>query len=181
MNGFDSYRVGERARIAGWVLTVAFLVLLGAFFRAQVIQHEKFQLKAETNRLRPISLTPPRGAIYDRKGRIIAENVPGYTVKLLAPSLDSLRAVLGRFQQVVKLDSADLADITRRYAAARYQPVVVFGDATFDMVSRLEEHRAILPGLVIRGRASGPSSARRGSSRSTTTRSGGARACATSR
>ncbi|HET7599485.1 MAG TPA: penicillin-binding protein 2 [Gemmatimonadales bacterium] len=149
MNGFDSYRVGERARIAGWVLSGAFLVLLGAFFRAQILQHEKFQLKAETNRLRPIPLTPPRGAIYDRKGRIIAENVPGYSVKLLAPSLDSLRAVLGRLQQVVDLDSAAMADVTRRYLAARYQPVVVFGDATFDMVSRLEEHRPMLPGLVI--------------------------------
>ena len=32
---------------------------------------------------------------------------------------------------------------------ARYQPVVVFGDADFETVARLEEHRAVLPGLVI--------------------------------
>ena len=57
MNGFDSYRVRERAEIARAVLIGVFLVLAGAFFRTQVIQHEKFQLRAETNRLRPISLT----------------------------------------------------------------------------------------------------------------------------
>ena len=77
MNGFDSYRVRERAEVARWILVAAFLVLSGAFFRTQVIQHDKFQLKAETNRLRPIPLTPPRGAILDRRGEIIAENVPG--------------------------------------------------------------------------------------------------------
>ena len=149
MTGFDSYRVRERADIARWVLVGAFLVLSGAFFRTQIIQHDKFQLKAETNRLRPISLTPPRGAILDRRGRIIAENVPGYSVKLLAPNRDSLRAVLTRVGQFVPLDTSDVTEILRRYAAARYQPVVVFGDATFETIARLEEHRAALPGLVI--------------------------------
>ena len=149
MNGFDSYRVRERADIARWILIAAFLVLSGAFFRTQVIQHDKFQLKAETNRLRPIALTPPRGAILDRRGQIIAENVPGYSVKLLAPNKDSLRAVLAQMGHFVPVDTSEIAEILRRFAEARYQPVVVFGDATFETVARLEEHRAVLPGLVV--------------------------------
>jgi penicillin-binding protein 2 len=149
VNGFDSYRVRERADVALWILIGAFLVLSGAFFRTQILQHDKFQLKAETNRLRPIPLTPPRGAIFDRHGEIIAENVPGYSVKLLAPNRDSLRAVLATVGHFVPLDTSDVTEIVRRYAAARYQPVVVFGDATFETVARLEEHRAVLPGLVI--------------------------------
>jgi penicillin-binding protein 2 len=149
MTGFDSARVRERADIARWGLVGAFLVLSGAFFRTQIIQHDKFQLKAETNRLRPIPLTPPRGAILDRRGRIIAENVPGYSVKLLAPNRDSLRAVLARVNQFVPIDTSDVTEILRRFTAARYQPVVVFGDATFETIARLEEHRAALPGLVI--------------------------------
>jgi len=138
MNGFDSYRVRERAEVARWILIGAFLVLSGAFFRTQIIQHDKFQLKAETNRLRPIPLTPPRGAILDRRGRIIAENVPGYSVKLLAPNRDSLRAVLARVGLFVPLDTSDTEEIVRRFAQARYQPVVVFGDATFETVARLD-------------------------------------------
>jgi penicillin-binding protein 2 len=149
MNGFDSYRVRERADIARWILVVAFLVLSGAFFRTQIIQHDKFQLKAETNRLRPIALTPPRGAILDRRGRIIAENVPGYSVKLLAPNKDSLLAVLARMGRFVPVDTSEITEILRRFAQARYQPVVVFGDATFETIARLEEHRAVLPGLVV--------------------------------
>lgn len=146
---FDSYRVRERAEIARLVLLGAFLVLIGAFFRTQVIQHEKFQLKAETNRLRPIQLTSPRGRILDRKGRVLAENVPGYSVKLLAQSTDSLRAVLARVARYVPLDSARVADIIQRYLVARYQSALVFGDASFDVIAKLEEHRSALPGLVI--------------------------------
>jgi penicillin-binding protein 2 len=149
VSGFDSYRVRERADVARLVLVGAFLLLSGAFFRTQIIQHDKFQLKAETNRLRPIALTPPRGAILDRRGRIIAENVPGYSVKLLASGKDSLLAVLARVGRYVPFDTSQTAEVLRRFAAARYQPVVVFGDATFETIARLEEHRAVLPGLVI--------------------------------
>jgi penicillin-binding protein 2 len=149
MNGFDSYQVLRRASAARWVLSFAFAVLIGAFFRTQVIQHDKYQLRAETNRLRAIPLEPPRGAILDWKGEIVAENLPGFAVKLLAPSTDSLRAVLHRVARVVPIDTGSLPDIERRWRAARYQPVVVIGDATFETVSRLEEHRAVLPGLII--------------------------------
>jgi penicillin-binding protein 2 len=146
---FDSYRMRERADIARLVFIGAFLVLAAAFFRTQVLQHEKFQLKAETNRLRPISLTSPRGSIFDRSGRVLAENVPGYSVKLLATSTDSLRAVLVRVGRYVPLDSARVSDIIDRYKQARYQPALVFGDASFDVIAKLEEHRSVLPGLVI--------------------------------
>jgi penicillin-binding protein 2 len=149
MNGFDSYRVRERADIARLVLVAAFVLLVGAFFRTQIIQHEKFQLRAETNRLRPIALTPPRGTIFDRNGNVIAENVPGYSVKVLAPSVDSLRAVIARIGRFVPIDTADVEEVVSRFLQARYQPAVVFGDATFETIARLEEHRAVLPGLVI--------------------------------
>jgi len=149
MNEFHSYRRAERAAMARWLFLGAFLVLIGAFFRTQVVQHERFRVRAEKNRLRLVPLTAPRGIIYDRNGGIIADNVPGYAIKLLAPSADSLRAVLARFRTVVPLDSAQLDGVMVRYRQAPYQPVVVLGDGTFETVSRLEEHRAVLPGLVI--------------------------------
>ena len=94
MKPFQPNELRLRAEAAQWIVIAAFLLLVTAFFRTQIIQHDKFQLKAETNRLRPISLTPPRGAILDRRGRIIAENVPGYSVKLLAPSRAPLSSSL---------------------------------------------------------------------------------------
>ena len=149
MNLLDPIELQKRVTAAYCVVSLAFLVLLGAFFRTQVLQHEKYQLKAESNRLRPVALPPPRGAIVDRHGAVIAENLPGYTVKLLAPNADSLRAALERLATVVPLDTAQMTDVVRRWRNARYQPVIVFGDATFETASRLEEHRALLPGLVL--------------------------------
>ncbi|MFL5403819.1 MAG: penicillin-binding transpeptidase domain-containing protein, partial [Gemmatimonadales bacterium] len=68
---------------------------------------------------------------------------------LLATSTDSLRAVLARVGRYVPLDGDRVSDIVDRYQQARYQPALVFGDASFDVIAKLEEHRAALPGLVI--------------------------------
>ena len=57
--------------------------------------------------------------------------------------------MLARVRLYVPLDTAQMTEIVHRYAQARYQPAVVFGDANFETVARLEERRAMLPGLVI--------------------------------
>ncbi len=144
-----SYRTRERATQFQWVLVLAFLALGGAFFRIQVLQVEQFRLRSESNRLRAVPLPAPRGTLLDRNGEVIADNVPGYSVRLLAPSEDSLRAVLGRLDQLVALDSGLVEQVVRRWQGARYQPALVFNSQSFETIARLEEHRPSLPGLVI--------------------------------
>ncbi len=149
MNEFHSARLSRRADAARWLLLALFAILAIAFFRVQIVEHERFQLRAQGNRLRAVPLASPRGAILDRNGRVIAENVPGYSVKLFAVSQDSLRSLLEVFQRIVPFDSSRVDEVLRRFAAAPFQPVVVLGDAPFEIVARLEERRALLPGLVI--------------------------------
>ncbi len=126
------------------------VVLVIAFFRAQVLEHGKYQLQSETNRLRPIPLPAPRGIITDRNGKILAENVPGYTVSLLPGDESALRETLERIAPVVKLDSAGIERVLQRYRRAPYVPALVVSDARFAIVSQLEEHRLLFPGLLIR-------------------------------
>jgi len=147
--GFAPHRLQQRAQSFRWVLVVAFLTLAGAFFRTQILQYDQYRLRSESNRLRAIPLAAPRGPLLDRNGLVLADNVPGYTVKLLAPSEDSLRAVLLRMGTLVDLDSTDIEVVVRRYRGARYQPALVFNSSSFEVISRLEEHRPSLPGLVI--------------------------------
>ncbi len=149
MNEFHPTRLRERAIRARWILGVAFLVLGGAFFRTQILQYDRYRLRAENNRLRAVPLQPARGTVFDRNGAVIAETVPGFSVALLASSTDSLRRVLERFRTVVPLDSSDVEAVIDRYLAARYQPATVLGNATREQVAELEEHRGVLPGLVI--------------------------------
>ena len=149
MSDFSPSALDQRADQARWVLRIAFFILIAAFFNAQILEHERFRLRSEDNRLRAVPLTPPRGPILDRFGRIIAENVPGYSVKLLAPDVAALREALARLSDVVPVDSADRAEAVRRFQVEPYLPTLVVRDATLEQVARLEERRVLFPGLVI--------------------------------
>jgi penicillin-binding protein 2 len=124
-------------------------VLLVAFFRVQILSSSRYQLASEQNRLRAVPLSAPRGLILDRNGVPLAENVPGYTVALLASSEDSLAAVVQRIATMVGLDLNELPAIVRRYRRSPYDPVPVLRNAPFETVSALEERRVLVPGLVI--------------------------------
>src|SRR3989442_5223636 len=95
------------------------------------------RLQSELNRLRPIPLPAPRGIIMDRNGRILAENVPGYTVSLLPGDEDSLRATLVRLAPFVKLDAAGIQRVILRDSRQPYLPLVVIRSSNTETLSAL--------------------------------------------
>ncbi|HJU65252.1 MAG TPA: penicillin-binding protein 2 [Gemmatimonadaceae bacterium] len=141
--------VARRATTATLVLTAIFGVLLVSFFRTQILQNSRYALQSEENRLREVPLAAPRGLIYDRNGQVIAESVPGYSVSILSPSADSLRASLQRLSGLIQLTSDQIESSVRRYRRAPNRPTVVLSDAPFDVISVLEERRVEFPGLII--------------------------------
>ena len=141
--------IARRARASSMAIMIGFVILVGAFFRTQVIQHRQYVMQSEENRLRPIPLPAPRGIIYDRKGEVIAENLPAYSVSLTAPNEDSLRSALGQLASTLQLERFQINAAIRRYRRAPTRPTVVLNDASIDIVSVLEEHRLDYPRLII--------------------------------
>ena len=149
MSAFHPHLLERRLRLTRTVVLGAAAALVLVFFRTQILDHSKYQLQSETNRLRPIPLPAPRGIITDRNGKILAENLTGYTVSLLPADEDSLRATLRRIAPIVKLDNLAVERLLIRYRRTPYLPVSVLPNATFEVVSALEERRLIFPGLLI--------------------------------
>lgn len=146
---FHPNDIARRTQLSSVALAAGFILLLGAFFRTQVLDHRSYVLQSEENRLRPIPLPAPRGIIYDRNGKIIAENLPAYSVSLIAPSEDSLRATLKVLQPTLQLTDNDISHAVRRFRRAPTRPTVVLPDASIDVISVLEEHRIDYPRLII--------------------------------
>jgi penicillin-binding protein 2 len=117
------------------------LVLVGAFFRLQVLHSSSYELRSERNRLRAITVPAPRGTMYDRNGRVIAENVPGYSVSLLPGREDTVRATLARLAPILGLDARDQQALMQKYEALPQRPLLVSDDASFRQVSSIEERR----------------------------------------
>ncbi len=146
---FHPNDVQRRARVASAIFAGAFFLLLASFFRTQVLQNARYALQSEENRLREVPLPAPRGIIFDRTGKVIAENLPGYAISLLARNEDSLRVTMKRIGELVSVSPEQVGNAVRRYRREPSRPTVLFGDAPFDLVSVLEERRVEFPGLII--------------------------------
>jgi penicillin-binding protein 2 len=106
-------------------------------------------LRAESNRLRPLPVPAARGTVFDRYGRVIADNVPGYAVSLLPAPRDDIVATLTSLRAFIPISDARMADLLGVRDAAPRQPLVVTMDAGFDAVSALEERRHQFPNVWV--------------------------------
>lgn len=146
---FHPNAVQGRARIASALLFFVFLFLAGSFFRTQVLQGARYILASETNRLREVPLPAPRGMILDRTGKVIAEDLPGYSISLLVRSEDSLRVMMRHIGEIVPVFPEQVNAAVRRFRREPTRPTLLFPDASFELVSILEERRVEFPGLII--------------------------------
>ena len=155
---FHPNDISRRSRVAGILLFLAFIWLGSGFFRAQVQNHEEYALRSSQNRLREVPLPAPRGVIVDRRGRLIAESVPGYSVLMRRPerirdidaTADSLRLKLRPLTEIIPTFTEEhIEAAVRRFRRDPNRPVLVIADARFDEVSVLEERVADFPGLYV--------------------------------
>ena len=54
------------------------LVLIVRFFQLQILDYDQYSKKANTNRIRKVTTSAPRGLILDRNGQILVDNLPTY-------------------------------------------------------------------------------------------------------
>lgn len=131
----------DRARRVRVLVVVLVGLLVAQFFRLQVLRQHQYSLRSEANRLRAIPVPAPRGAVYDRDGRLVAENVPGYAISLLPGPVDTVREELRRLSGHLSLDSADRARLLEDFRERPNRPLLVSDDVSFGAVSAIEERR----------------------------------------
>jgi len=146
---FHPNDVIRRGRVATVIVCGTLVFLLSAFFRTQIIRNDLYMLQSQGNRLRQVPLPAARGVIFDRKGQPIADNVIGYSVALFPQSEDTLRATLTRLRATIELTNKQFESAITRFRRDRSRPTVIIPDASFDVISVLEEHRLDFPTLII--------------------------------
>ncbi|RMF07046.1 MAG: penicillin-binding protein 2 [Candidatus Neomarinimicrobiota bacterium] len=131
------------------VLVLTYLVVIGAlllrYFSLQIYEHEKFKTQAEVNRIRAVPVKAPRGLIFDRSGRLLADNYPIYVLTVTPEQLTDLGALFQRIQAVAGIDSSLLSQNYQHYFQSKYLPVPLARDLSFSQLSALEENRYELP------------------------------------
>ena len=101
----------NRAWVGFAVIALCILALLGRYVWLQVFAYDSFSTRSENNRVAVTPVVPNRGIIYDRRGRVIAENRPAYRLEIVPEKVpgkqQGLEALLDELSILIVIDDDD--------------------------------------------------------------------------
>jgi len=107
----EKRRFENRAWIGFVIIALCILALLGRYVWLQVFAYDRFSTRSETNRVAVHPVAPNRGIIYDRRGRVIADNRPAYRLEIVPENVpgksSGLDALLDELSTLIVLDEDD--------------------------------------------------------------------------
>ncbi|MEZ5422368.1 MAG: penicillin-binding protein 2 [Pyrinomonadaceae bacterium] len=139
----------------GAIQVIAFVLLavLGArLYYLQVVKGEYYSDRAENQRIRLIPIPAPRGAIFDRKGRILVDSRPIYNVVI---SNDGLKQAAGPDKVVDYSQGLSLEPqfVTERLSVLKkqneFESLVLKENATIEDIAWVEAHSLEFPELRV--------------------------------
>ncbi len=144
---------------ARWVLVVAAgFAVLGLFvwrlWALQIERHEEFRQRAAQQQLRTVELEPPRGTIFDARGRKLAVSLNVESVYATPRRIDDAAAAAAALAPVLGVDAATLtsrlaADLSFVWVARQLDPPVAarVRELALPGVAFLREYRRYYPQL----------------------------------
>jgi len=85
-----------------------FLLIIARFFYIQILQHQYYETKANSNSIKLLPITPSRGMIFDRNGVILAENYLSYNLEINPKKINALEGLVNQLNNVVFISSDDI-------------------------------------------------------------------------
>ena len=130
------------------IVSIIFFVLILRLAFIQIIQNDKYSTLASENRIRLISITAPRGEVYDRNGVKIVGNQPVYTVSLVNLGREDTGGVIEKLAGILGMDPQEIKEKIDQQKRL-YEPVKIATMIPLETVTRIEEQRMDLPGVAI--------------------------------
>lgn len=142
-------KTSRRALLLGGA-QVAFAGVLGwRMVNLQVEQADQFRLLAEENRINIRLIPPARGELYDRNGKVIAQNVPSYRIVMVPEDAGDVDAVIQRLQLLVRIDPEDLErGLEEMRRSPPFLPITLAEQVSWEDVSRVSVNAPALPGVT---------------------------------
>jgi len=148
----------RRLFIARVILTsVVSILLLGTVIarlvQLQVVDYEHFAERSQGNRIRIEAVPPIRGLMFDRQGRILAENLPAYQLELIPEQVEDLDDTLNRLARMNLIEATDIPrfhELSR--SGPRFKPVTLNLRLDDQQIAHFAIQRPRFPGVDFRPR-----------------------------
>lgn len=131
------------------VIGIFILLLLRVWF-LQIIKGDYYKDLSENNRMRTVYLNPQRGLIYDRNGKIVVNNAPGFSLYLVPEDIKNRNDTIKSLGSILEMEPGEIEmQLNTKRNQPSYLPVKIKGNLSMREVAMLEIHKMDLPGIRI--------------------------------
>jgi penicillin-binding protein 2 len=119
----------------------------------QIVGHEHYAVLAKENSVKLTPVPPTRGIIYDRNGKVLAENTPSYSLELIPEQIEDIADTLKRLQELFALPDEKIEQFNKqRKREKRFNSVVLLPSMTDEELAKFAVAMPFFPGVEIKTR-----------------------------
>ncbi len=139
----------NRINIISAAIFASSLLLLTALFYFQIIGYGYYRSLSLKNTVRTIPLEASRGAIYDRKGIVLAKDDISFNLVLIPQEISDLGNTLNMLSVVTGRKREDLEAIYRKNYRLPFVPADIISNIPPEKAFKMEERLVDIPGAFI--------------------------------
>lgn len=142
-----------RCIVALFIVFILMVVLISRQFKLQVLDYQKYQTQSENNRISIQSVAPVRGLIYDRDGKLLAQNRSIFTLEITPEQTRDLPKLVEELRKVLTIsDEQVLKFLEQIKFRPKFNSYVLKSNLTEEEVAKFSVVQHMYPGASLEAR-----------------------------
>ena len=142
-----------RCIVALFIVFILFVVLITRQFKLQVLDYQKYQTQSENNRISIQPIAPVRGLIYDRKGKLLAQNRSIFTLEITPEQTNDLSSLVTELRKVLVItDEQVLKFLEQVKFRPKFNSYVLKSNLNEQEVAKFSVVQHLYPGASVEAR-----------------------------
>ncbi|MEZ8824852.1 penicillin-binding protein 2 [Vibrio amylolyticus] len=141
----------SRALIAFVGIILLMGILLANLYNIQINQFQDYKTRSNDNRIKIVPIAPNRGLIYDRNGKLLAENRPVFNLEITLEKVSNIDHTIAALQELLPEITPERVDaFTReRRQTRRFKSVPILTQLSQEQVAKFSVNQHNYPGVAV--------------------------------
>jgi penicillin-binding protein 2 len=135
--------------LALWIVIAVFFGLATRLWFLQIAKAPHFKALSEHNRTRVLSIPPPRGVIFDRRGIMLVNSYPSFDLYIIPDDVQNWDVLKQQLGKILDMDPESIKQRLEQKKESPNHPIPIKLDLTQKELGLLETFKYLIPGVYI--------------------------------
>ncbi len=133
------------------LVSIGFALIIFRLWHLQIVQYATLSNRADSNRIRQLTVDGRRGKIFDSGNIALVDSRPSFLVSIIPEDVDDPEKTLKLLRERIEFDIDEV--LAKMKVSSAFKPVMIQRDVPRSDIAFIEERRMELPGVLIETRA----------------------------